>query len=129
MSILKKSVWVLRLLRAIFFASIVAIALTLLISAFCAIFGASQNLLTALSVAVKVIAVGVCAFIYSDGSMGIVKGLICGALTWAVLFLLFFALSGGVVGSKTWLNLIFCLIFGIIFGIIFANLKNTVNNS
>ena len=129
MNLLKGTGCVLRLLKSIFFACVVAIALILLISAFCAIFGAGQNLLTALSVVVKVVAVGVCTFIFSNGSSGIVKGLVCGALTWLMLFLLFFALSGGIVSGKIWLNLIFCLIFGIIFGIIFANLKNTANNS
>ncbi len=118
-----------KLLKGVFFSLSVALALLLIFAGAFAIFGASNTVLKITQIVIRLIAVGVCAFFYSDGKNGIVKGAISGMAVFVILTLTFLAISGGTFGGKIWLSFIFSVIFGIIFGIIFANLKKSVNNS
>lgn len=119
----------LKLLKGVFFALSTALFLSLIFAGAFALFGASDTVLEIAKIFIKIIAVAVCAFFYSDGKNGIFKGAISGAVTFFVLSLTFFIISGGVTGGKIWLGGLFFIIFGIILGIIFANLKKSVNNS
>ena len=119
----------LKLLKGLFFSLSASLALLLFFAGVFAIFGASNTVLKIVQIFIRIVAVGVCTFFYSDGKNGIVKGAISGITVFVALTLAFLAISGGIAGGKIWLSFIFSVIFGIIFGIIFANLKKSVNNS
>lgn len=120
---------VLKLLKGLFFALSTALFALLIFAGVFALFGASEMVLEIVKILIKMLAVAVCAFFYSDGKNGILKGAVSGLLTFISLSLTFFIISGGIVDDKIWLSGLFFIIFGIILGIIFANLKKSVNNS
>jgi len=115
--------------KAILFSLSTALVLVFTFAAVSAIFRVGSGVLTLFQILIRMASVGVFAFIFSDGSAGILKGAISGISVFLMLFIFFLLLSGGVPSGKIGLGALFTVVFGIIFGIIFANLKKAVNNS
>lgn len=129
MQTLNKLSYPVKLLKANLYALIFAFLLLLLFSVVIYYTGASDALLRAVNVAIRLLAVGFCVLKSVETSGGIVKGAIAG-FTCSVILQLAFSLITGTFKWKNFLiGIVFSVIFGIIFGIIFTNLKNKGESS